>query len=121
MSKALRTASVAARRPCLGCGVPSVGSRCADCALRLKAERPYPSGKRLSNASASARGYDAAWQRLSKRARNLQPWCSDCGCPDDLTADHLVWPARTLSDVEVVCRPCNSARGPIASRVNKHA
>lgn len=62
-------------------------------------------------ASAGRRGYDYRWQRLSERARRLQPWCSDCGTSDDLTADHLHWPARGLEDVEVVCRSCNSKRG----------
>lgn len=65
------------------------------------------------------RGYDAAWDRLSKRARRLQPFCSDCGTPEDLTADHTVtaWQRREqglrirLRDIDVVCRSCNSARG----------
>jgi hypothetical protein len=29
-----------------------------------------------------------------------------------LTGDHLRWPAENLADVEVVCRSCNSKRGP---------
>lgn len=53
------------------------GSRCADC-------RPT----RAPQASATARGYPAWWQRLSARARQLQPWCSTCGSPDNLTVDH---------------------------------
>lgn len=65
------------------------------------------------------RGYDSAWDRLSKRARRLQPFCSDCGSPDDLTADHTVtaWQRKEqglpirLRDIDVVCRSCNSARG----------
>lgn len=93
-------------RPCLDCGVPTVeGSRCPDCA----AEREQRTTARKG--SATDRGYDARWQRLSRRARRLQPWCQDCGTRGDLTADHLVWPARTLADIEVVCRPCNSRRG----------
>ncbi len=114
--KSLRTAVTGLSRPCLDCGIPVAATRCTDCSLLLKAERPFPSGKRLSKASASARGYDYKWQRLSKQARALQPWCSDCGTDEDLTADHLVWPARSLVDVEVVCRPCNSFRGPLAQR-----
>jgi 5-methylcytosine-specific restriction endonuclease McrA len=103
-------------RPCLGCGEPVSGSRCQDCSERHRAERPFPSGKRLSKATASERGYDSNWQRLSKRARQLQPWCSDCGTDSDLTGDHLRWTARSLEDVDVVCRSCNSARGPLAGR-----
>jgi 5-methylcytosine-specific restriction protein A len=63
------------------------------------------------------RGYSSAWDRLSRRARRLQPFCTDCGTrgslDNPLTADHLRWPARSLRDVEVVCRRCNSARGPV--------
>lgn len=56
---------------------------------------------------------------MSKRARRLQPWCSDCGTVEDLSADHSVeaWARRAegkairLQDIEVVCRSCNSRRG----------
>lgn len=69
--------------------------------------------------SAASRGYDRAWRRLSRRARRLQPWCTDCGSPDDLTADHspAAWDAHergesiTLDMVDVVCRRCNGSRG----------
>lgn len=61
------------------------------------------------------RGYGSAWQRLSRQARELQPWCTDCGAEEDLTADHLRWPALSLDDVEVVCRPCNNRRGRLRS------
>ncbi len=43
----------------------------------------------------------------------MHPFCMDCGTHEDLTADHLRWPARTLIDVEVVCRSCNSKRGAL--------
>ncbi len=103
-------------RPCLGCGVlvtterKNAGARCPACEdARKKQHRreefPKPSSVR--------RGYDHAWRRLSREARRLHPFCMDCGTPDDLTADHLRWPARTLADVEVVCRSCNSARGAL--------
>ena len=64
-------------RPCIGCGdvIPS-GSLCAD-------GRP-----RDRKVSARTRGYGTAWDRLSKRARRLQPWCESCGAVDDLQADH---------------------------------
>lgn len=86
---------------CTVCGEPCVDGRCAD---HRREREPKPSAHR--------RGYGSTWQRLSQRARRLQPWCSDCGTKDDLTADHLRWPARTLKDVDVVCRPCNTRRGP---------
>lgn len=65
------------------------------------------------------RGYGNRWARLSKRARELQPFCSDCGRTDTLTADHSIeaWkrhdaglPVR-LQDIDVVCRQCNTDRG----------
>lgn len=89
------------KRPCITCGEPTEGSYCTD---------HQPATHQLS---ADARGYDAAWRRLSKRARRLQPWCTDCGTTEDLTGDHLRWPARQLEDVDVVCRTCNSRRGAI--------
>lgn len=93
-------------RPCLDCGVPSVGPRCP--AHTVDAKPP-----------ASDRGYDGAWTKLSKRARRLQPFCSDCGSTEDLQADHLpiAWERKAagkavrLQDVRVLCGPCNRAAG----------
>lgn len=110
-------------RPCLGCGTlvrtekKNAGARCASCEKARKKtnrrdESPKPSSVR--------RGYDHAWRRLSKEARRLHPFCMDCGTHEDLTADHLRWPARTLADVEVVCRACNSRRGPLRKN-GKHS
>lgn len=83
-------------RPCLDCGVPSASTRCS-----------------------AHRGYDSAWERLSQRARKLQPFCSDCGSTEDLQADHSpeAWARRAagkairLKDIDVVCGRCNTARG----------
>lgn len=88
---------------CIVCGEPSPASRCDEHAIK-----PKPRSK-----TTTQRGYDSRWRRLSERARRLQPWCSDCNTTEDLTTDHLRWPARTLDDVDVVCRSCNSRRGPI--------
>lgn len=82
------------------CGEPSPESRCS--------EHPYPE---RTKASRQSRGYDEAWAKLSKRARALQPWCSVCGTTEDLTGDHLRWPARTLRDVDVLCRSHNAKKG----------
>lgn len=96
-------------RPCITCGVPTpMGTHCPGC-----------TPARTHTLSASRRGYGAAWQRLSKRARRAQPFCSDCGGTADLTTDHSTqaWhryaaglPVR-LADVAVVCRSCNGKRG----------
>lgn len=63
-------------------------------------------------------GYDAAWDKLSARARRIQPWCSDCGTTEDLTADHSpeAWQRKAeglpirLQDIDVVCRSDNAKR-----------
>lgn len=95
-------------KPCLVCDELSEQSRCEE--HRLK------NGKKKS---ATKRGYDFAWERLSKRARRLQPFCSWCYSTEDLTTDHSpeAWdrmerglPIR-LSDVDVLCRSCNAKKG----------
>lgn len=95
-------------KPCLDCGELSERARCF-------VHRPAHAPK----ADSTARGYDGNWKRLSRRARRIQPYCSHCGAVDDLTTDHSTeaWrrkqdglPIR-LEDVDVLCRPCNSAKG----------
>lgn len=107
-----------ARRPCLDCGRLTTGSRCSSCRLATDNKRYQRRGTR------QARGYDADWERLVAQAINAQPWCTDCGVDREraattgnpLTGDHLRWPAATLDDVAVVCRRCNSMRGPLRGR-----
>lgn len=101
------------RRPCLDCGEPAESTRCPDCTAVEECRNDQRRG------TPTERGYDARWYRLSARARRLQPFCADCGSGEDLTADHKRWPARTLADVEVVCRSCNSKRGPSRSVTNR--
>lgn len=92
-------------KPCLDCGTPSARPRCPE-----------------------HRGYDAEWDRLSRRARKLQPFCSDCGATEDLQTDHLpeAWARRAahkpirLKDVDVVCGPCNRARGQTRPETLNH-
>lgn len=94
-------------KACADCGDLTDRARCTTC---------RPPDHELS---ASRRGYDSAWVRLSRRARRLQPWCIDCGTSADLTVDHSTqaWERHAagleirLEDVAVVCRPCNSRRG----------
>ncbi|WP_343953434.1 hypothetical protein, partial [Tsukamurella spumae] len=96
-------------RPCIDCGdVVPTGIRCPTCQPPEAPER-----------TPAARGYDAAWRNLSRRARRLQPFCTDCGATDDLQADHTpaAWDRKArglpirLRDIDVVCGPCNRARG----------
>lgn len=98
-------------RPCLRCGDLSSESYCDD-------HRPV-------KAPSHERGYTYAWSRLSKRAREIQPWCSDCGTAGEpgnpLTLDHTpaAWKIRrplTLKDaakglVVVRCMECNNRQG----------
>ena len=100
-------------RPCLRCGEPVAGaSWCDD-------HKPQPTKSRRD------RGYEGQWRKISARARRLQPWCSDCGTVEDLTADHTpaAWAAHdagkpiTLDLIDVVCRPCNSRRGNVRGDV----
>ncbi len=97
-------------RPCIVCGEVAEAERCDEHKLKS-------SGKH--NASPYERGYDHAWKLLSQRARRLQPFCSDCGATEDLQCDHTeqAWLRRAagkairIKDVDVVCGPCNRARG----------
>jgi 5-methylcytosine-specific restriction protein A len=107
----------AVRRPCLGCSELIIsGSRCRDC-------KP----KRTS-LSATQRGYGAWWQKLSREARRLQPFCTDCHRPhtaaNPLTLDHTpaAWQKLATGDrlnlrdvanglCVVRCMPCNNAQG----------
>ncbi len=92
-------------RPCLICGQPAARPRCPEHTVDTKP-------------TAHARGYDAAWQRLSKRARRLQPFCTDCGSTEDLQCDHTpeAWARKSasktlrLADIAVVCGDCNRSR-----------
>ncbi len=93
-------------RPCLTCGEPSTGPRCDEHTTDPKA-------------SSRARGYTTSWDKLSKRARRLQPFCSNCGSTEDLQADHspAAWAAKAagkpikLPMLDVLCRSCNSRKG----------
>ena len=110
-------------KPCIVCGQPCQTGRCP--------EHPAKTPPRPSRAI----GYDTAWDRLSRRARTLQPFCTDCGTTHNLTADHLptAWERKEqglslrLQDVEVVCAPCNKKRGssrpgtPRGERASQHA
>lgn len=98
-------------KPCVDCGELSQSRRCPE-------HTPSPPDHHAGRSSA-ARGYDYRWQKLSERARKLQPFCLDCGTTEDLTTDHTpeAWKRKAagkvvrLQDVAVVCRSCNSKRG----------
>jgi 5-methylcytosine-specific restriction endonuclease McrA len=62
----------------------------------------------------TSRGYGPEWRRLRAEAIARQPYCTTCGSRQDLTADHIVPLALgglgTRSNVQVLCRPCNSRK-----------
>ena len=94
-------------KPCIECGTPSPESRCDEHQLKDTRDK-------------RERGYDWHWDQLSRRARRLQPFCTDCGRTDNLQLDHLpsAWERKAKGlrirlgvDAEVVCGPCNVDRG----------
>ena len=92
-------------RPCSGCGVLVRDSRCSSCSRLQQLRNPR---RRHSQ-------YDYEWQKMSKLARTLQPYCTKCGTTKDLTADHILSIAQgglnTLDNISVLCRKCNSSKG----------
>jgi 5-methylcytosine-specific restriction protein A len=99
------------KRICAGvpgkpCGLISDKNRCPDCARKYEIHR----GPRTMKGR-----YDAAWRRIRAQAIREHPWCSVCGSTEDLTGDHIT-PHRAggrnvRSNVQVMCRACNSAKG----------
>ena len=56
------------------------------------------------------------WRRLSRRARELQPFCFACGTSADLTVDLLGGGDHrqaTLERVRVLCRRCHGLAGGV--------
>lgn len=96
-------------RPCLDCGEPSENSRCSEHA-----------GLDRKLLTARERGYDARHDALSRRARRLQPFCTECGTSRDLQLHHLpiAWERKEagkvirLVDVVVLCGEHNREAGP---------
>ena len=117
------TPAPALRSVCPSCGTvftrdASGRASCTDCSPGTSSRARWRLQDR-ERGSRQQRGYDAAWDRLSRRARRLQPFCLDCGSTEDLTADHSLtaWERRAagklirLQDIDVLCRRCNAERG----------
>lgn len=94
-------------KPCSVCGELAAGPRCPEHeALRARG-------------TFRDRGYDSAWDRLSRRARARQNFCSECQSTENLSADHTpeAWHRRAsglpirLRDVQVLCAACQSRLG----------
>lgn len=111
-------------RPCMDCGeLTDLGPRCDACrpvAFRARKRTRTPRDR----GTFRERGCDFRWTYLSRRARRLQPRCSDCGSSEDLTGHHAAeaWRRRDaglpirLSDIDVLCRGCSArSRRPRAT------
>jgi len=92
--------------PCLYCGVVSRGSTCRQCTAVIQS---HDINRQIRN-----KQYDYKWQKLSRYARTIQPYCSRCGSSRDLTADHILSLAdggqNILENIMVLCRSCNSSK-----------
>ncbi len=89
--------------------------------MRPCIETRCPALTQATRCSAHARAYDrtrqarrgslynAEHQRRARACIAAQPWCTDCGRRDDLTADHVL-PGEPASPLRTRCRSCNSAR-----------
>lgn len=97
-------------RVCSGCGVLTPRRRCSECQRQYEQQR---GPRRIKGA------YDAEWRHLVAQAIREHPWCQVCKTPgtmdNPLTGDHKI-PRRhggrnVRSNVEVLCRGCNSRKG----------
>ena len=92
--------------PCLYCGILSRGGTCKDCINTIQSRDPKRAERNKQ--------YNSEWHRLSRLARQIQPWCSRCGSKKDLTADHILSLANggtnILENIMVLCRRCNSSK-----------
>jgi 5-methylcytosine-specific restriction enzyme A len=93
--------------PCLYCGVISRGSVCRQCKAAIESKDIKRQERH--------RAYDYEWQKLSRLARKIQPWCSRCGTNKDLTADHILslenGGSNIIENIMILCRKCNSSKG----------
>ena len=102
-------------RPCMVCKKPTAGARCQR--HQLPDTRP----------SASARGYDSGWRKISQAAiaAHRRQWGNQCpgyDCPPhpatDLTGDHIIplseGGRNEPGNMQVLCRSCNTSRRNIS-------
>lgn len=86
-----------ARMPCLDCQQLCQSSRCDDC--RRARERTQQRGrKRVRTGRVDRIGTaNTQWRRLSRQARTMQNWCSDCHRSADQLQEHEQLVARVVS------------------------
>lgn len=100
-------------KPCIKCGDLSEQGRCPD----------HRKDTRIRRDRGQA-AYDRTWRSLSRRARQAQPWCTDCRKPAD-TTDHIIPKSIAPELVHAIencaprCTSCNSRRGTTAYTVQE--
>lgn len=94
---------------CLECGALCHPSRDA----RGRCERCYQHKTRLRNRLRDH--YAGHWPTIRRALIASHPWCEVCHATSDLTADHIVpvvaGGTHARSNLQVLCRTCNSAKG----------
>ena len=99
-------------RPCLDCGTPTRGTRCAPCQARSDNKRYTARG------TTAQRGLAGAHARTSQRYKTLKLPCAICGehgtTENPITAGHIVPRTRGgtshPSNYQPECRRCNSSK-----------
>lgn len=93
------------QRPCVDCQALTRSARCVRCQRLKDRQRPTP----------TQRGYNYAWQKLSREFRSAYPYCFKCGSTKNLTTDHIVSKKNggqsIWSNLQTLCRSCNSIKG----------
>lgn len=117
--------NVMAKRPCIDCNAPTDATRCPTCARRNQTTKDARRG------TTTQRGYGWPWQQVSRQAIALHLATYGLVCPGwqvpahttqpgSLTTDHIVAKAHggtdSLSNCQVLCRPCNSRKGATTRR-----
>jgi 5-methylcytosine-specific restriction protein A len=107
-------------KPCLntGCGVLHRNrSRCDSCQAK------YDQQTQADRGSSTTRGYGSDWRKIRAKvlAAHQKAWPGICPgwqrephLSDDLTVDHVKPKSKggtdELENLQVLCRPCNSAK-----------
>jgi len=110
---------------CIDCNTLTNTRRCTTCqhaydqrqATYLERAERQAADKRRG--TSTQRGYDWTWRTMSARLIKQHPWCTHCGhdgtMSNPLTTDHIIPKAQggtdKLSNLQVLCRRCNSAKG----------
>lgn len=83
-------------------------THCTSCGTPVHPDAQCRCGQTHGKSRRKSRGYNRkAWRDLRAEAIAAHPYCAECGTINDLTGDHLRYPALTLNDVRVLCVSCH--------------